>query len=68
MLLGTSSSCLVPAGAIAVQPGDRAWGDLCADLLKVQVHTLGIGGSGDDRRAGRAGGAEDVGAVVTVVA
>jgi hypothetical protein len=40
MLLGTSSSCLVPAGAIAVQPGDRAWGDLCADLLKVQVHTL----------------------------
>ena len=37
----------------------------------MQVHTLGIGGRGDDRRADRAGradGAEDVGAVVTVVA
>ena len=46
---------MMPPGAIADQRGDRTWSDLRADLLKVQVHTLGIGGRGDDRRADRAG-------------
>jgi hypothetical protein len=61
----------MPAGTVADQSGDRAWGNLCADLLKVQVHAFGIGGGGDDRRTDRAiwtDGAEDVGTVVTIVA
>jgi hypothetical protein len=62
---------LVPAGPIAEQRCDRAWGDLCADLLEVQVHAFGIGGGCDDcraDRADRADGAEQVGAVVAIVA
>src|SRR3978361_176275 len=35
------TACLVPPGTVADQSGDRARCNLCADLLKVQVHAFG---------------------------
>jgi len=61
----------VPAGAIAEQHGDRTWRDLSADLLKMQIHTLGVRCGCNDGCADaacRADCAEQVSGVVAVVA
>jgi len=65
------SGALMPSGAIADQRGDRTSCHLRADLGKVEVHALGIGGRRDHRRADsarRADRAEDIGRVMAVIA
>ena len=62
---------LMPSGTITDQDSMCAWRDLCADLLQMLVHRLGIDGGHDDCRADSprvADRAEQVGRVMAVVA
>ena len=43
----------MPAGTVADQGGMRAWPHLYADLLKMLVHRLGVGGRHDNRGTDR---------------
>ena len=64
-------SLLVPAGAVTDQDGMRAWRDLCADLLQVLIHRLGIEGRHHNGRANTtfvADRAQQVDRVVAIVA
>ena len=42
---------LMPAGTVKDHDSMGAWGDLCADLLQMLIHLLGLGGRHDDCRA-----------------
>jgi len=62
---------LMPAGAVEHDHGVSAWGDLVADLLKVQVHGPGVGlgnhPCGADA-SGRTDGSEQIGPGIALVA
>ena len=71
MFFGTIEAAgRVPAGAVEQQDGVSALGDGAGDLVEVELHGLGVGVGQGERGAGaarRADGAEQVGALVTLV-
>ena len=62
---------LMPAGTVADQDCMCAWRDLCADLLQVLIHRLGIDRRHDDCSANTTGvtnRAEQIDRVMAIVA